>query len=56
MEFNGLKKVMKMEGDDVDCLQKLDSYGSKLAVQCHTSLGAQKFEQDFKKIKLVGAT
>ena len=41
---------------NVGCLQKPNRYGSKLAAQFHSSLGAQKFEQDFKKVKPVGAT
>ena len=55
-EPSRFKKLMKMEGVDVDCLQTLGRYGSKLAILFHTSLGAQKFMQDFKKIKPVGAT
>ena len=55
-EPSRFKKLMKMEGVDVDCLQTLGRYGSKLAILFHTSLGAQKFMQDFKKIKPAGAT
>ena len=55
-EPSRFKKLMKMEGVDVDCLQTLGRYGSKLAILFHTSLDAQKFMQDFKKIKPAGAT
>ena len=54
MEFNRLAKLIELEGFDVECLQTVDRYGSKLTVQFHTSLDAQKFKQEFKKIKIVG--
>ena len=54
VKFNRLKKLIKLEGADFECLQALDRNGSKLAVQFRTSLAAQKFEQEFKKIKFAG--
>ena len=56
LEFNRLKKLMVLEGVDTECLQKLDRYDSKLAVQFQTSPSAQELEQEFKKIKFVGTS
>ena len=54
VELSRIKKLMGLEGIDVESLLAVGRYGTKPAAKFPTSLGARTFEHEFKKIKFDG--